>query len=199
MDKNLIPAPQWMLPDEHEMRAIEAQNARLQDEYQIRNRYSSKDAALIIHYQTKEKLARINLQGLIDNDESKDKINLERRRLSEALLMLGKLDEAIEYADSSADIIKIHRFKYAISKDDKEVCDCPDSSIIIDNQQKPLSRHYIESRILHPEKNEFVTIVTCSRCLHANATDNRTEAFLTIQRAREAGKELTDTEVLRNQ
>jgi hypothetical protein len=161
-----IPTWAMKLASDPELRR-QQKRLREQNEWRLSN---TRDNAIVTYASREVELARANLDILSETHRPS-----ERKRLVENLIILGRFDEALKYAEHS-DIEKIRKLKAAIEKDDNQKCDCERRTVQNKSKGKIISEEtprYTEyTRIYSQEHEAVVPVMQCGVCGNWNATPN---------------------------
>lgn len=97
-----------------------------------------------------------------------DKIELERRRLAESLMIVGEIDQAIEIAPDDTTRAKATALKEAVEMDDDAACNCPATQL---KGHTFLGAHSPKFHIRSKRHGKIMPVYLCSKCGHTNVTE----------------------------
>lgn len=99
-----------------------------------------------------------------------DKIELERRRLAESLMIVGEIDQAIEIAPTEELRSRAVALKAAVDSDDNAHCDC---KAIVHKGHNFSSRHGTSFHIKSKKHGKIMPVRKCAACGALNVSEHR--------------------------
>lgn len=164
--------PEWLReigPELQERIDREQRERRTVHEAQLRPR--SKEERFMRDWQNEADSATANLKTLDQSDAPKEDVDRQRVRLTDALIHLGRFQEADLAAPNDAERLKVRHIMEAVDRDDHYVCGCADvSRVTKGNEVAVIPGSHKKDSIFSPVHRKVTPLVVCTGCEHANVT-----------------------------
>lgn len=165
-----------MLPDKELQEKIDVEQARLKN-YYAQKLKPTKAESYIKWHANDAKLAEGEINRLVSQrkpEESPDleaAIDFQRTRLTKALVVLGRFDEA-EYATPDDQKDYVRRMREAVDRDDKDLCECEPYIVATPGTQPDVEIHpfHVKHWIYSPKHQKPMAVVGCAGCEFLNVT-----------------------------
>lgn len=147
----------------------EQRERRTVHEAQLRPR--TKEQQFLRQWQGEADIATAHLKTLEEAKAPQEDIERQRIRLTDALIHLGRFEEAHLAAPNDRERRKVRNIIEAVDRDDSHVCKCGDvSRVTTGNVEAVIPGSHRTDSIFSPAHNKITPLVVCSKCGHANVT-----------------------------
>ncbi len=163
--------PEWMRdinPELQQRIDREQQQRRRANEAQLRPR--NEEQRFFKQWQGEADSATAHLKTLAGIGAPKADVDNQRLRLTDALVHLGRFEEALLTAPDDQTRHHVRKVIAAVDKDDSRVCKCGDVSRVTKVGEGILPGSHKKDSIFSPVHNKITPVVVCAKCGSMNVT-----------------------------